>query len=305
MWDDREISFLTPYLRILAARYAGRDTIACYDLRNEPMIGWGDSEVRRGQWLEWQRENGVDYGPEIPEDEDAPEDPRLRDYQRFRESLAAHWTQSLADALRSADDSHLVSLGLIQWSAPVIRAGHRPSGYSGFGPWAIDDGVDFHMIHFYALAGDPNASEENMRRNMAYITGCLQACDTGKPIVVGEFGWFGGESDQNPLATEENHAEYMGRFIETTTGNCAGWLAWPLADTPLSTDLSVCGGLLRADLSVKPWGELFRRMARDMSWYEQATAVPPLATEEEWREATVSQAMGEEILERGLRVLYP
>ncbi len=304
-FDDRETTFLIPYLRMLARRYAGRDTIACFDLRNEPMLPWAEGEVRRNQWLEWQRAQGVDYGPGMPPDEDAPGDPFLADYQRFRESLALAWTRDLADALRSEDDSHLVSLGLIQWSAPVLRAGHRPSGYSGFGPWAVDEALDFQMIHFYALAGDPNASEESLRANLAYITGCLAACDTGKPIIIGEFGWFGGESDQNALATEANHAEYMRRFIEATNGHACGWLAWPTADTPLSTDLSVCGGLFRADLSVKPWGEVFRGLAHDIAWYADAGSLPPLATAAEWREATVSADMGQQILQRGLQALYP
>jgi len=55
-----------------------------------------------------------------------------------------------------------------------------------------------------------------------------------------------------------------------------GWLSWPLADTPESTDMSIFGGLVKADLSVKIWGQKFKTFAADLPQLMQpAPKLPP------------------------------
>ena len=81
----------------------------------------------------------------------SPADQRLRDYQRFRESIAGEWTRRQAAAIRAADPEALVTVGLIQWSVPLNLAG--PWHYAAFRPRQIAPWLDFLEVHFYPLDG--------------------------------------------------------------------------------------------------------------------------------------------------------
>jgi len=281
--DGRALEAQVAFWKAFSARYRNERAIFAYDFLNEPHIRWRGRAMERG-WREW---TGKRYGSlqalkdawgtgagglsaledvAIPPDEPAGEGGearRLLDYQSFRESLADRWVKVQADAVRSEDTNHLITVGLIQWSIPVLHG--KPSRYAAFRPSRIAPFLDFLSVHFYPLYGDPLASEESFDRNLAYLELVLRyvrAGDPGKPLVVGEFGWFGGGQPRGQVFhPAEGQARWCRAAVLQGRGIAAGWLNWAFADTPSSRDISKFSGLVTEKEIPKPWGEAFRKLA--------------------------------------------
>jgi hypothetical protein len=162
-----------------------------------------------------------------------------------------------------------VTIGLIQWSVPAVL----PSSvryYSAFRPERQAKFLDFMEIHFYPLANGPfeyrNHEEESA--NLAYAESVVsEVARCGKPVVLAEFGWYGGgkpkfDSGRHPAVTEAQHATYCRRLVETTTGLAIGWLNWGFYDQPEATDCSELTGLMTADGKLKQWGAVFHELSQ-------------------------------------------
>ena len=269
------------------SRNVGRAVLFAYDLRNEPEIGWdGPAMVKKwNDWLgrkygageklaqAWSRTNQTfELGSvPVPKANDAPGNRELLDYQSFREDLADEWTRRQVAAIKTADARALVTVGLIQWSVPSLLPGVRH--YSGFRPERQAKLLDFLEIHFYPL--DRGAyeyrSEEEEARNLAYLQSVVaEVAKPGKPVVVAEFGWYGGgkprfDGGRHPFASEDQQAGWCRKLVETTAGTAVGWLNWGLYDQPEATDVSELTGLLTADGKLKAWGREFQKLARKFS----------------------------------------
>ena len=188
----------------------------------------------------------------------------MRDWQHFREHLADRWICRQVEALRKADPTHLVTVGYIQWSYPLIRHGN-PSRYSAFNPHRQARWLDFVTIHFYPTLGSPFGSEENWLKNLDYLRAVLAYCHTSKPVVLGEYGWYGGGAPQNhPYLSEDDQARWLSDEIEASRPLADGWLSWPFADTPESRDISLFAGLVKADFTLKAWGHKFKVLAANL-----------------------------------------
>ena len=165
----------------------------------------------------------------------------------------------------------LVTVGLIQWSVPSLLPGVRH--YAGFRPARQAKFLDFMEIHFYPL--DRGAYEyrndEEEARNLAYLQSVVgEVAKAGKPVVVAEFGWYGGgkprfDGGKHPFASEEQQARWCQKLVETTAGTAVGWLNWGLYDQPEATDPSEFSGLLTADGNLKAWGREFQKLSRQYS----------------------------------------
>ena len=88
----------------------------------------------------------------------------------------------------------------------------------------------------------------------------------GKPVVLAEFGWYGGgkptfDGGRHPAATEEQQAQWCRRVVETTAGLAVGWLNWGFYDHPGARDVTELIGLVTAEGKVKRWGEDFQQLA--------------------------------------------
>ena len=189
---------------------------------------------------------------------------RLQDWQNFREHLADEWVRRQVQAIRAADSTHLITVGYIQWSYPLVRPGN-PSRYSAFNPRRQERWLDFATIHFYPTMGNPFGSDENWRNNLDYLRAVLAYCHTGKPVVLGEYGWYGGGAPQrHPYLSEDQQAGWLGAEVEASRPLAAGWLSWPFADSPKSTDISLYAGLVKPDLTLKAWGRKFQSYAADL-----------------------------------------
>ncbi len=146
------------------------------------------------------------------------------------------------------------------------------SQYSGFRPSELTRWLDFLEVHFYPLDGGvytyggPNAE----RRNLAYLTSVVEeVARPGKPVVLAEFGWYGGGkpalgSWDWPAATEADQARWCRLAVEATRGTAVGWLNWGLYDAPEAGDVSQLTGLLKVDGRVKSWGHTFSELASSL-----------------------------------------
>ncbi len=276
---------------VLGKRYRGEGAIFAWDLLNEPHMPWF-VEQWRGRWNDWLKDKyntwealkgewGDELGEKdvwgnvsIPEDKPDEGNPRLLDWQLFREHLADEWVRRQTEAIRRADPTHLVTVGYIQWSYPLVRPGN-PSRYAAFNPHRQAKWCDFMTIHFYPTMGSPFASEENWQNNLDYLRSVLAYCQLGKPVVLGEYGWYGGGAPQNhPHLSEQQQADWLSAEIEASRGLANGWLSWPFADTPTSRDISLYAGLVKDDFAVKVWGRKFRQYAGDVSRLKREVLSP-------------------------------
>jgi len=296
---DTALAALERFWNVVGRRYKGEPAILAWDLLNEPHLPWLN-ERWRGRWNAWLkkqygsmdalRENWAGELTEqdkwgdvaVPKNQPDADNPRLRDWQRFREYLADEWVRRQVGTLRAFDPSHLVTVGYIQWSYPLVRSG-APGRYSAFNPRRQARWLDFVTIHFYPTMGAPfsvrnpkDGAEENWQKNLSYLQAVLAYCHVGKPVVLGEYGWYGGGApQQHPYLTEQQQAQWLSAEIEASRPLACGWLSWPFADTPESRDISKFAGLVRSDLTPKAWGRRFKELAADLLQLKQPPVAPP------------------------------
>lgn len=302
--DERVLSALEAFWRAFAARYRGRGVLFAYDLLNEPEVRWDTVSMRASWnvWLRqryataarvaeaWNREVGDLAGGQVavPEAKDAPGDPMLRDYTRFREEIADGWTRRQVEAIKAADPDALVTVGLIQWSVPIVLG--SPAQYSAFRPSRLAPMLDFLEVHFYPLANGAYhyGGPEEEAANLAYLEGVVREVSRfGKPVVLAEFGWYGGGKPShvgaNAIdASEEQQAEWCRKVVETTAGPVVGWLHWGFYDHPEARDVTERIGLAKPDGTLKAWGRAFRELASRYERGVPARALPADIPELDW-----------------------
>jgi hypothetical protein len=286
--DEGTLTATEKFWRQFAARYRGRGVIFAYDLKNEPDVGW-NRDIVRPQWNEWLKAkygameklkaawastNPLVFGNiPIPPAKNALKSPELLDFQNFREHIADEWTRRQAEAIKSADPDAPVTVGCLQTSVPS-RFWGGIDDYTGYRPERQAKFLDFLEIHFYPSEGGgyEYKTKAGEFANLAYLEGVVrEVARPGKPVVLAEFGWYGGkekpkfDKGAHPQATEEQQAEYCRHVIETTKGFVVGWLNWGLCDHPGATDCSEQTGLLTADGQTKAWGKTFQDLSREFS----------------------------------------
>jgi len=278
---EAALAALDRFWDVVGRRYQGEPAIFAWDLLNEPHLPWF-VEQWSPKWHAWLHGTYSDrkalasaWGDEltdadqwdnvaVPQDRPNTGNPRLRDWQRFREHLADEWVRRQVEAIRRAAPTHLITVGYIQWSYPLVRSGN-PGRYAAFNPQRQARWLDFITIHFYPTQGSPFQSQQNWQENISYLQAVLAHCHAGKPVVLGEFGWYGGGAPQQyPHLSEEQQAQWIGEEIEATRSLADGWLSWPFADTPSSGDISLYAGLVKPDLTLKAWGRKFKTVAENL-----------------------------------------
>ena len=317
--DDRVLRGLELFWKEFAARYRNRTVIFAYDLRNEPEVPW-DTLPLREKWNRWIEKgygtvneltrawNATNRNPAFgslaaPQTKTAGAR-ELLDYQLFREEIADEWTRRQVTAIKTADPQALVTVGLIQWSVPSLLS--RVEHYSGFRPERQARLLDFLEIHFYPLerGAYEYRSDEEEGRNLAYLESVVrEVARAAKPVVVAEFGWYGGgqpkfDKGRHPAASEEQQARWCRRVVETTAGLAVGWLNWGFYDHPEARDVSELTGLLTVDGTVKAWGREFKELTARYS----REPIPPARLGErpalDWNRCIISPAAGNEFREK-------
>jgi len=279
--SEAALQAIEHFWEVVGRRYRGEPAIFAWDLLNEPHLPWF-IEQWRPLWNTWLRkkygsweslkaawDNELTEGERwgkvtVPENRPDSGNPRLRDWQLFREHQADQWVRRQVEALRTADPTHLITIGYIQWSYPLIRMGN-PSRYSAFNPHRQARWLDFVTIHFYPTLGNPFGSEEKWISNLSYLQAVLAYSHTSKPVVLGEYGWYGGGAPQNhPYLSEDEQSQWLSAEIEASRPLADGWLSWPFADSPDSTDISKFAGLVKSDMTMKVWGHKFKNIAANL-----------------------------------------
>jgi hypothetical protein len=320
MADENFLKALEMFWRQLAQRYRGRSVVFAYDLLNEPMVGW-DTPVLRVKWNAWLQTN---YGSATnsakvwgvsldqiqwtrqapPEAKDSLTNRCLLDYQRFREEVADAWTQRQSTAIKSVDPDALVTVGMIQWSVPVLLP--VVSHYAAFNPQRQARYLDFLEVHFYPLEHGffEYASPESEARNLAYLESVVrEVAAAGKPLVLAEFGWYGGgkltiDQGRHPAATEAQQAQWCRRAIETTRGLACGWLNWGLYDHSEAGDVTQKIGLLGEDGHAKEWGQAFEELSKQGLSKLLSEPPQPIRPKIDWNACITSKSAADDYRRR-------
>jgi len=265
--SDEVVKVLEDWWTMFVGRYRGRSTIWAYDIRNEPSTAWDTAESR----VKWDAWRVAQNKPKVPVPEiNSPHSEITADYQRFRESLATNWLARQSKAIKAADPEALVTVGLLQWSIPAKELG-ADEHYSSFRPELIAPHLDFISLHYYPLAkgvykyDDQAAEDLHLSMFESMLRECAKATP-GKPLLIGEFGWYGGGPLQvgGKPATEEQQAQWCRRMVEVSAPMVSGWINWGLYDTPDAKDVSRLTGFLTFEGKEKAWGKLFAPLVQSM-----------------------------------------
>ena len=192
---------------------ASSPAVFCYDLMNEPLVpsqpvdGWLTPEGLEDLFY-------VQYITRTPN-------------ERTSHVIAKAWIDRLTAAIRSEDNRHLITVGVIPWASVWPNA--KPLFYDP----VVAGNLDFVSVHFY-----PEANE---------IEKALQALKVyaiGKPLVVAE------------MFPIKCGIEEMDRFIDGSKPITQGWISFYWGKT--IEDYAQIPSPTIGDLMVKKWLEYFK-----------------------------------------------
>ena len=178
------------FWRAVARAGRGSPAIFCYDLMNEPVaphstgVGkdWLGPPLAGKHFVQWISREGRG---------------------RERPAIARAWVRQLAAAIRAEDPSHLVTVGLVDWSLP------RPGLDSAFHPQVIAPELDFLSVHLYPEKGKVDVAIDT-----------LKVFNMGKPVVIEEIF---------PLKCS---AAEFDEFFHRSKVHAAGWIGFYWGRTP-------------------------------------------------------------------------
>jgi hypothetical protein len=224
---------------------------------------------------------------------DAPGHPIAADFRAYLNEKGYRWSQRQVEVIRDASPHHMVCSGNNGWLFPDMDLWLA----NGFHNHVHHDLYDFVTIHPYPAPqclptghGDPLDSEQAMRFWLHALVAMARIDYYHKPVVVQEFGWYGGGHSAFlsplPYRSEEEHANYLQTVMTCLAPHVNGFLNWPFCDMPAATDISNHGGLLTVDGHVKAAAGAFKTYAA------------------EWKQAQHQRQLGTTILTYSLRLLY-
>lgn len=158
--------------------------IFCYDLMNEPIVSGGDGKK---DWLPGEPFGGKHFVQRITTD--------ARD--RDDKEIARDWVKQLASAIRTIDDRHMITVGVIPWA--YVFKGAKPLFYAP----EVGGPLDFVSVHFYPKKGDLEGA-----------LAALAVYEVGKPLLIEEIF---------PL---ECSVEEAGAFIDRSKKHADGWISF-------------------------------------------------------------------------------
>jgi hypothetical protein len=177
--------------------------------------------------------------------------------EQGRSQEVLDWLGRMADELHRLAPNHLVTVGMGQYQNFLVRGpdGRRPIDYS-----------DVVSLHNYN-SGDMARQIDELR------------AASGKPVLVGEFGWPTGPRCRVQGYTEAEQARVYAQALEQAEGRAAGVLAWTLRDYDVGPSRrwdtrEEHYGLIRADGSFKPAAEALKRYLVDALPAQYSTDLP-------------------------------
>jgi hypothetical protein len=219
------------FWRTVARACRGRSEIFTYDLQNEPVVHWSNSDswivgcfdMPGGQKFcyvhqhyrrieaKWTKHVQAKYGteealkahwPDYPRAGESwnkiavsafdGKDPRFAEYAAWNTGVFAAWAKGLASVIRAEDATHLITVGALD-------------------PTPLADAVDFYCYHLYPPAA--GQGEDYLAKSRADWEQRLAKVPQDKPQSV-------------------RVADVLDAMLETTRARCAGWVSfyWGAAD---------------------------------------------------------------------------
>ena len=269
--DDLMAALETAW-RAMGKAFRGHPALFAYDLQNEPYAPSLPTRAMNRRWARWRAAHAPDAPAALPAPPAREGERWLEAVQRFREELAAEYVRRMSTAVRETDDTHLVTIGMHQKSAPFDW--YPPDSYIAFNPHRMAAHLDYTSIHYYPhhnwhpnLYRDPCETPRGMRETLWHARAiCRYVHIPGKPVVMEECGWYSGGdvligNREQPWRSEEDQTAWCTRLVKATRGDVCGWLFWPYRDTPSASDFSRGSGLYSANGRLKDWGRAFARLS--------------------------------------------
>ncbi len=202
------------------ARTCGNSpAIFCYDLMNEPILA---GKAPEAEWLAGELA-GKFFVQRITLDLQG----------RTREEVATAWVNTMVDAIRKHDRSHLVTVGVIPWV--FVFGGGEPLFYSP----QVGERLDFVSVHFYPKKGEVDKALK-----------ALNTYEVGKPLVVEELF---------PLACSEDE---LVSFIRGSSDIADGWISFYWGAS--SDELRAVDQPTLAETITASWLVKFQQMSQEL-----------------------------------------
>ena len=148
----------------------------------------------------------------------------------------------------------------------------EPAAVCGLSAPASGQTAGFLEIHFYPLAEGflDYTDAQKGAAQLAYLESVVsELAETGRPVVLAEFGWYGGGKLKIHRGAHPRRPKKTRRWcrqaVETTQGLATGWLNWGFYDHPQARDVTQLTGLLTAEGEPKAWAREFSRLAGSLA----------------------------------------
>jgi hypothetical protein len=213
-WDAQ-----AKFWEAIAKTCAKSSAVFCYDLMNEPVVPGG--KRKPGDWL----------GPPFA-GKHFVQFVTLDQTGRARPDTARAWVKHLAAAVRKHDRSHLITMGMVDWSLD------RPGLTSGFVPEKVASDLDFLCVHIYPEKGKV---DEALRTLAGFVA-------VGKPVVI--------EETFSLKAGQEDFARFVGESRRTAAGHMGFYWGKTIAEYRQSKTIG--------DAIMRAWLEYFEAEAKKL-----------------------------------------
>jgi len=208
--------------------------------------------------------------------EEDPYDLRAYDFRRYLNYRGYNWCKAQCDIIRAASPKHMIVSGNNAWLFPdqVLWLAN------GFHNIAVHDLFDFVTHHPYPAMqaskegrGDPLNGGDPLKYWLNSCIGMSRLDNYHKPMVLQEFGWYGGGESQFigplPYRSEKEHADYTDLLCHTLIGHVNGFVNWPLFDMPDTNDTSNHGGIFTHDGHEKELTKVYKNLSKELSGKKQ------------------------------------
>lgn len=207
------------FWKAVASVGKGNPVIFCYDLMNEPIVSGGASPE---DWLPGEPLGGKHFVQRITTNARGRDD----------KEIAKAWVAKLAASIRSVDDGHMITVGVIPWAQTF--KGAKPLFYAP----EVCGPLDLICVHFYPR-------KEKLEDDLE----ALRVYDVGKPMVIEEIF---------PMSASYEETEI---FIEKSRECVDGWISFYWGTTIEEYDR-------KDDLGsklVSGWLQRFRAMSPELA----------------------------------------
>ena len=303
--NGRALDESCAFWQAFVGHYSGHPAIWAWDLRNEllfdnkphmlegidPRTQALDAKLK-AEWPAYLkvRYESVDnmnavYGSSYPAFSEVPGSVRFVekpfdlcafDFRNYLNERGYRWCKRQVDIIHETSPNHMVCSGNNGWLSPDQDLWLA----NGFHNIAVEDLFDFVTFHPYPAwqavpdgRGDPLDGGEPLQYWLNACIGMARIDHFNKPVVVQEFGWYGGGESrflsELPYRSEEEHAEYMDKLCQTLIPHVNGFINWPLMDMPESQDISNHGGIFTHDAKPKALADVYEKLAETLNGKRQ------------------------------------